>query len=198
MTLPMMGYIGSHPLQPTPFLMPLSERHYRTASVAILLALTTLLSGCSIWPKALGFSSEPKAEAVLPPPVYAAPAPTASTPPTVAELPKLDETPLAKSVVEPALAATAVKAAELPKSASTTVLVPGLYINVGLYAKPDNASAAYRKLEKAGLPVFSDVVTKAREPQTRVRVGPYPTRAKANVAAKKIKTLKLDAVVFKH
>lgn len=178
--------------------MPLSERHTRAAFVAILLALTALLSGCSIWPKALSFSSEPKAEAVLPPPVFAEPAVTASAPSTVTELPKLDETPAAKAAAEPALAAAAPKAVAVQKPPSKTALVPGFYINVGLYAKPDNASAAYQKLERAGLPVFSDVVTKATGPQTRVRVGPYPTRAKANTAAKKIRALKLDAVVFKH
>lgn len=178
--------------------MPLSERHYRTAFVAILLAMTTLLSGCSIWPKALSFSSEPTAEAVLPPPVFAEPAPTASTPPTVTELSKLDETPAAKAMPEPALTAVTPKAVAAQKPPSKTTLVPGFYINVGLYAKPDNAKTAYRQLEKAGLPVFSDVVTKATGSQTRVRVGPYPTRAKANTAAKKIKALKLDAVVFKH
>jgi DedD protein len=177
--------------------MPLSTRHYRTAFVVILLAVTTLLSACSIWPKALSFSSEPKAEAVVPPPASLEPAVAVSALPTVTELPKLDETPAAKVIAEPVLAA-APKAEAAPKPLPKTGLAPGFYINVGLYAVPDNANTAYRKLEKAGLPVFSDVVTKAQGPQTRVRVGPYPTRAKATAATKKIKALKLDAVVFKH
>jgi cell division septation protein DedD len=163
--------------------MPLSTRHYRTAFAAILLAVTTLLSACSIWPKALSFSSEPKAEAAVPPPASVEPVVAVSAPPTVTELPKLDAPPKAEAAPKP-----------LPK----TPLAPGFYINVGLYAVPDNANTAYRKLETAGLPVFSDVVTKAQGPQTRVRVGPYPTRAKATAATKKIKALKLDAVVFKH
>lgn len=181
--------------------MPMSNRHYRAAFAAILLALTTLLSACSIWPKALSFSSEPKAEAVSSPaaPAEAAALPSTQTiaPPTVTELPKLEEAPPAKMAVEPVMA-TAPKAEANPKHASIAALAPGFYINVGLFSVPDNANTAYRKLEKAGLPVFSDVITKAKGPQTRVRVGPYPTRAKANAATKKIKALKLDAVVFKH
>jgi cell division septation protein DedD len=99
-------------------------------------------------------------------------------------------------VAEPVAKAAAPIA--VASKATPGALVHGFYINVGLYAVPRNANAAYAKLEKAGLPVFSDVITKARGPQTRVRVGPYPTRAKANAAVKTIKALRLDAVVFKH
>ncbi len=177
--------------------MPLSTRHYRTAFAAILLALTTLLSACSIWPKALSFPTEPKAEVVVPPPATVETAVVVSAPPTVTELPKIEEAPPAKVAVEPVMT-TVPKAETTPKPLPPTALAPGFYINVGLFAVPDNANTAYRKLEKAGLPVFSDVVAKALGPQTRVRVGPYPTRAKAIAATKKIKALKLDAVVFKH
>jgi cell division septation protein DedD len=77
-------------------------------------------------------------------------------------------------------------------------LAHGFYINVGLFALPANGNTAYRKLEGAGLPVFTDIVDTKNGKRTRVRVGPYPTRAKADAAAKKIRTLKLDAVVFRH
>ena len=63
---------------------------------------------------------------------------------------------------------------------------------------PDNANRAYSKLESAGLPVFTEVIASKDGQRTRVRVGPYPTRAKADAAAKKIRALKLDAIVFKH
>lgn len=178
--------------------MPLSERNSRAAFAVMALAFATVLSACSIWPKALSFSSEPKAESVLPPPAFVEPAVAASAQPTVTALPKLEEVPAATMAAEPVVVAPAPNATVAPKLLPKTTLAPGFYINVGLYAVPDNANMAYRKLEKAGLPVFSDVVTKAKGPQTRVRVGPYPTRAKATAATKKIKALKLDAVVFKH
>ena len=77
-------------------------------------------------------------------------------------------------------------------------LVPGFYINVGLFAVPGNASNAIRKLETAGLPVFSEALVTSKGALTRVRVGPFATKAKAQAAAKKIHALKLDAVVFRH
>jgi DedD protein len=76
--------------------------------------------------------------------------------------------------------------------------VPGFYINVGLFAVPTNGTQAYKKLEDAGLPVFSDGIKTKQGNLTRVRVGPFNTRAEADAAAKQITALKLDAVVFKH
>jgi len=69
---------------------------------------------------------------------------------------------------------------------------------VGLFAVPGNGTNAHQKLEGAGLPVFSDRLMSKRGPLTRVRVGPFSTRAQADSAAKKIQTLKLEAIVFRH
>jgi cell division septation protein DedD len=74
----------------------------------------------------------------------------------------------------------------------------GYYINVGLFAVLDNGINAHRKLESAGLPALSDSVTSRKGELTRVRVGPFATRAQADAAAKKILALKLEAVVFRH
>lgn len=77
-------------------------------------------------------------------------------------------------------------------------LVPGFYINVGLFAVPSNGTKAYKKLEDAGLPVFSDGIKTKKGHLTRVRVGPFNARTEAETAAKQIHTLKLEAVVFEH
>jgi DedD protein len=77
-------------------------------------------------------------------------------------------------------------------------LVPGFYINVGLFAVPSNGTKAYKKLEDAGLPVFSDGIKTKKGHLTRVRVGPFNARAEAETAAKQIHALKLEAVVFEH
>jgi len=84
-----------------------------------------------------------------------------------------------------------------PKSGSGE-LVPGFYINVGLFAVPTNGTNAFRTLEKAELPVFTDVVKSKKGPLTRVRVGPYLSKALADAAAEKIKGMKLEAVVFQQ
>ncbi|WP_296509559.1 SPOR domain-containing protein [Rhodoferax sp.] len=77
-------------------------------------------------------------------------------------------------------------------------LVPGFYINVGLFAVPTNGTNAFRTLEKAELPVFTDVVKSKKGPLTRVRVGPYLSKDLADAAAEKIKGMKLEAVVFQR
>jgi cell division protein FtsN len=46
--------------------------------------------------------------------------------------------------------------------------------------------------------VFTDVVKSKKGPLTRVRVGPYLSKALADAAAEKIKGMKLEAVVFQQ
>jgi len=60
-----------------------------------------------------------------------------------------------------------------------------------------NASNTLTKLEAAGLPATSQVLTTSQGPRTRVRVGPFAKRAQAEAAVKKIKALKLDAALAK-
>lgn len=76
-------------------------------------------------------------------------------------------------------------------------LVPGYYLNVGLFANAANAANAQLKLEGASLPVFVDGVVSSKGPLTRVRVGPYAKKTQAQTAAKKVRALQLDAVVFR-
>ena len=70
------------------------------------------------------------------------------------------------------------------------------HINVGLFASDTNASNAYAKLKQAGLTAYTQEIESKQGKRTRVRVGPFETRAEAEAAAEKIHTLKLDAVVF--
>lgn len=77
-------------------------------------------------------------------------------------------------------------------------MVKGFYLNIGLFAVASNGTNAFRTLEQAELPVFTDIVKSKRGPLTRVRVGPYLTKAQADAAAEKIKGMKLEAVVFQH
>ncbi|MDE2417106.1 MAG: SPOR domain-containing protein [Burkholderiales bacterium] len=180
-------------------------RHLRSGLFAVtFLACAALLSACSLWP------AGPSAPAETAPAELKAQAPAAtsstcadcienvkSAPVVVAQSPTA---PVALSPLPPASApAVTEPAARAPVAASaTSVLAHGFYVNAGLYAVPGNASKAYSKLEGAGLPVFTEVVASTDGQRTRVRVGPYPTRAKADAAAKKIRALKLDVMVFKY
>lgn len=84
-----------------------------------------------------------------------------------------------------------------PKSSGGD-LVPGFYINVGLFAVPSNGTSDFRTPEKAELPEFTDVVKIKKGPLTRVRVVPHRSKALADAAAERIKGMKLEAVVFQH
>jgi DedD protein len=173
------------------------------------IACVTLLWGCSISPEADTSDSPPEPEQTqVEPPNWPSEL-TPESPPepeqTQAEQIILPSTPTCTCTPElmqvparpPAdTALPMVTAIEHTTKAGT--LVPGFYINVGLFAVPSNGTKAYKKLEDAGLAVFSDGIKTQKGHLTRVRVGPFNARTEADIAAKQIHTLKLEAVVFEH
>jgi rare lipoprotein A len=114
----------------------------------------------------IGVSSVPSVSVA---PMSAPPnsAPPSSTPPTSA--------PSASAA--PAIAATATaetSAATHPPAGPTVTAAPtgSFYIQVGAYSRPENASAAVRKLRAAGMENVLTLAPDARQPLQRVRVGP--------------------------
>ncbi len=85
-----------------------------------------------------------------------------------------------------------------PTSAAPEPASSPYVINVGLFAKDDNASNAHAKLVGAGLPSFTQVLETSKGKRTRVRVGPFETEAQAQEAVEKIHALKLDAVIIQQ
>ena len=51
-------------------------------------------------------------------------------------------------------------------------------------------------MEKAGLKTYTQVVNPKEGRRTRVRVGPFETRAEADKAAEKIRKLELPATIL--
>ncbi|BEU95331.1 SPOR domain-containing protein [Acidovorax sp. DW039] len=96
----------------------------------------------------------------------------------------------------PAAAPRAAEGAASAASAPTVGAAAGYYINVGLFADEANARKAQSRLLNEGLPAFRQTLESAKGTRTRVRVGPYSTRAEADTAAASIRSLELDAVVF--
>ena len=208
--------------------LPLAPHPLRTGRTLLAAGLmASALSGCAIWPKALTWggsdTSTPTAaaEPLTPPPappMVAEEAPKANANPvpasaaetaTIEPRPVLASTPVmappeAETPKATGRATTNGKAnakdtaKSAPTKAGSSELVPGFYINVGLFAVPSNGTNAFRTLEKAELPVFTDVVKSKKGALTRVRVGPYMNKALADAAAEKIKGMKLEAVVFQH
>lgn len=92
----------------------------------------------------------------------------------------------------------ATQTASTAPASAPAVARTGHYINVGLFADPDNARRAYVKLVKAGLPASREVIFVRQQKVTRVRSGPYASHKQAQAAIVRIKALALDAVVAKR
>ncbi len=149
-------------------------------------------------PKVWSTAREPQVEAPPPRPVQptAVAASTSATPTTPAV------TPAAKSPSpssKKAAVHTKEKAASKPKTvAKADPKVADkehpIYINVGLFAKEENAQQVRDKLISAGLPIDRHEMKSAKGLH-RVRVGPYSSMEEAKAAAEKVRSLKLDASI---
>lgn len=103
-------------------------------------------------------------------------------------------TPVAGPMIATSDAAPGPAAALAAQSAQTGQF----QVNVGLFAQDDNARRVHARLRDAGLPVHLQSLQRPGRILTRVRVGPFATRAQAQAAAQKIRALQLDAVVARQ
>ena len=71
-----------------------------------------------------------------------------------------------------------------------------LVVQVGAFADADKAKEVRQKLEKAGLKTYTQVAETKDGKRIRVRVGPFASKAEADKAASKIKTLDLPAAIL--
>ena len=71
-----------------------------------------------------------------------------------------------------------------------------LIVQVGAFADAAKAKEVRMKLEKAGLKTYTQAVETADGTRTRVRVGPFGSKADAEKAASKIKALDLPAAIL--
>lgn len=122
--------------------------------------------------------SDPTAEVKTP----AKPAPAAATG---------DDGARAKALLDgkPATPASAAKA--VPPEAGARLVV-----QVGAFADADKAQEVRQKLERAGLKTYTQVAETKDGQRIRVRVGPFASKAEADKAASKIKSLDLPAAVL--
>ena len=130
-------------------------------------------------------------KAKAPPPASKATTPAKASAPA----PAASKTASATKSAEPARAKPAAKAPA--EDLATVGSAPGFYINVGLFADESNARKAQSRLLNEGLPAFRQTLDGAKGTRVRVRVGPYASRSQAEAAAATVKTLGLEAVVFR-
>jgi cell division septation protein DedD len=95
-------------------------------------------------------------------------------------------------------AAAPARSASLPLAEPPESVAGAYYVNVGLFAVPSNAQKAQEKLRGAGVKVQVHELQMKNGLRTRVRAGPYATRAQAQAAADAIRALGLDAVLFRQ
>ncbi len=135
-------------------------------------------------------ASAPKKEAEPVAKPEAKPAPKAEVKPEpkpeAKPAPKADDGARAKALLD-GQASVAV-----PASSGTERLV----VQVGAFADADKAQEVRLKLERAGLKTYTQVAETKDGKRIRVRVGPFASKAEAEKAASKIKTLDLPASIL--
>lgn len=87
-------------------------------------------------------------------------------------------------------------AAAAAKPAAATDDAGRFVVQVGAFADADKAREVRQKLERSGLKTYTNVAKTADGERTRVRVGPFASRAEADKAAAKVKGLSLPAAVL--
>jgi len=130
--------------------------------------------------------------------VASAPAPAAAPAKASAPAPAAASAPAAPPVRAAASAADGDRARALleGKPASAAAVEGRFVVQVGAFADPARAREARQALEKAGLKTYTQVADTKEGKRIRVRVGPFETRAEADKAAAKVKTLDLPASVL--
>ncbi|MEY3783296.1 MAG: hypothetical protein RIS97_1475 [Pseudomonadota bacterium] len=121
---------------------------------------------------------------------------------------KMDKKPEVKQMPKPATdeaakALAILEGKEPPKTASTATAVTSVdatvgrfVVQVGAFAENEKARGVRLKVERAGLKTYVHVAETPQGKRIRVRVGPFATRAEADKAAAKIKTLDLPAAIL--
>jgi len=111
-------------------------------------------------------------------------------PKAVAKAPVNDEGARAKALLDGKVAAAA------PAKAAPAEVDGRLVVQVGAFADEGKAREVRQKLERAGLKTYTQVAETKDGKRIRVRVGPFASKADADKAASKIKSLDLPAAIL--
>ncbi|HEY5581528.1 MAG TPA: SPOR domain-containing protein [Rhodoferax sp.] len=114
---------------------------------------------------------------------------------------KADDKPLAKAAVQADDAAKAQalldgKSLASPPGAKSAASEARFVVQIGAFADAARAREVRLKVEHAGLKTYTHVAKTKDGDRTRVRVGPFGTKAEAAKAVEKIKKLDLPAAVL--
>jgi DedD protein len=82
------------------------------------------------------------------------------------------------------------------KAAAAAETKGRMVVQVGAFADAAKVEETRRKLEKAGLKTYTQVAVTKDGKRTRVRVGPFASKAEAEKAASKIRSLDLPVAIL--
>ena len=214
--------ITAPPALPSTPAISASEASVVVSAAASASASPMAVASAASTPAPIASAPVAAASTALPASAPASPALAASAPATVASAPMaVASTPAPASKPEPKASApakaerdkneaesTVVRAkkaqppatTETPQRQASSVAtadaaVKPYFINVGLFAVPENAASAHAKLLEAQLPSVLKELKSTKGRQIRVRVGPFTSQSDAQTAVEKIKALQLDAVI---
>lgn len=126
-------------------------------------------------------------------PAQPALAPLAPAAPAEPQVTKVEPAPPA---TEPATAPVVPAKTAAPAAASAPATGERFVVQVGAYADQARAREVRLKIERAGLKTYTQVAKTSEGNRTRVRLGPFKTRAEADKVAQKIKSLGLTPGVL--
>ena len=143
---------------------------------------------------------ERKPAAAAPAPVPAEKAAKAEPAPekTAADKAAADKAPKAEPAPpkKPEATADAARAKALLEGKTVDASAGRFVVQVGAFAEKDKAHQAQMKLDRAGLKNYTQVAETSGGKRIRVRAGPFATRAEADQAAAKIKSLDLPVRIL--
>lgn len=131
----------------------------------------------------------------------ALPTPSASTVPTAPAIQASPE-PVKPAIIEaakPAPQTAAVTEKTEPAAKPTAVAETskkGFAVQLGVFADADNAKLTIAKMKEAKLPVYSESIPIKSGAATRVRIGPFASREKADEALVQIKLAGSDGKII--
>ena len=146
-------------------------------------------------PVAAASSLTPQEEIVTPKPAASSAAGPVTTSPAVD---KNEAKPVAKADVktDDGARARALLDGQAPSAPASAAAEGRMVVQVGAFADANKAKEVRQRLEKAGLKTYTQVAETKEGKRIRVRVGPFATKAEADNAASKIKTLDLPASIL--
>lgn len=169
-------------------------------------------------PEAPAPAAAPIAPVAPTPPARSEPAPAPARPAATAPKPATAPPAAAAKPTPPAAAATPAKPAPAPAAparssdaerarallegrspaAASAAAASGqsFVVQVGAFADANKALEVRQRIERSGFKTYTQVAQTADGARTRVRVGPFKTRAEAEQAAGKVKSLGLPTSVF--